>query len=278
MKTYVVSLKRAAERREYITKHVSDLKLDYKIMEAVDGSLLTEDDLKANCDMDEVNKYRAWLSNSMIGCALSHYNVYEEFLKTNEKACLIIEDDASLPDNINEILSEIEGKVEGAEVVMLYYFPGKPCKLSSVGAQKIMDSKIMFPLTVDLVTTAAYIISREAAQRMHDKIKPIRVGPDSWNNFYELGCFDSFKAVYPLVVKTKHFKSSINYFEGNRIGGFISSFINTYKLPIIYDLVKYMRMRRFKKIFSNISLTDEVSPIYEKVMKIKQLKHSDTYQ
>lgn len=270
MKTYVVSLKRAENRREYITKHVSDLKLDYTIMDAVDGRLLTDEYLGANCDMNEVNKYRWWLTNDMIGCALSHYNVYEAFLKTDNKACFVVEDDVWLPDNIKEILAEIEKNVDGAEVVLLYHFSNKPAKLSTQGVVKILNTDLMFPVEGYPATTTAYIITRDAAQKMYNKIKPLAVGPDSWDYYYDRGCFDSFKVQYPLLVKTKHFKSTINYFENQPLKEFLSSIIDKYKIPLLYDFVKLARKRRFEKAFNHVTLTDQISPIQERILAKKK--------
>ena len=104
MKTYAISLKRSKERYNYINKHLRGLGLDYKIMDAIDGRKLTMEDIKANCDMEHVNKLRWWLTNGAIGCALSHFACYEAIVNSHDSCGFIVEDDAVLPLDINQIL------------------------------------------------------------------------------------------------------------------------------------------------------------------------------
>ncbi len=268
MITYVLSLKRSAERRRYIKKHVADLELDHQVIDAVDGSLLSEFDLEAHCDMTALNKVRDWLTNDQIGCSLSHYNIYEEFLKTGDEVCFIVEDDVLLPTDIKEVLSEIEETMAGAEIILLHYLSLSPCKLSSIGKKKIFDTNLMFALNnKQLGDSTAYLITRSACENMLQNIKPVLVAADSWNHYYKLGCFDAIRVQYPNVVKTKNFKSSINYFERRPILGFISKFINDYKVPGIFSIVKYLRKKKLEKYLSYFSVTDEISPHYNRYLK-----------
>src|SRR4051812_30276433 len=111
MKTYAIALKRSKERHQYINRHLKSLGLDYKSIDAVDGSKLTQSDLESMCNMEEVNKLRWWLTNGAIGCQLSHYACYEAIVKSKDKCGFIVEDDAVLSPEIKSILADIEKDV-----------------------------------------------------------------------------------------------------------------------------------------------------------------------
>lgn len=272
MKTFVINLKRSKERTEYIQQHITELKLDYKIIDAIDGSLLSQKDIKACCDMGQVNKLRWWLTDGAIGCALSHYKAYEEFLKSKEKAGFIIEDDVVLPHNIIELLSETELEIEENEIILLYYTSFKPCQLSSVGMKKLLNGSLVYPMDISqAITATAYIIGRKAAQNMIESIKPISVTADCWHYYYKKECFNSFRVHYPSYIRTKNFKSSLDYLKKNSFRAKLSSLIDKYKIPFFYQIVKYLRAKRLDSMLGHFSLTNEISPIYERKLLLPKM-------
>jgi glycosyl transferase family 25 len=265
MKVFAIALDRSKERKKYIQQHLLDLKLDSVLIDAVDGSTLSQIDIESCCDMEQVNKLRWWLTDGAIGCALSHYNAYKEIIRTDQKAGLIIEDDVVLPPNIHEVLDDIEKHIGENEVILLYYTSFKPCKLSNIGASELRTGKLVYPINIEqAITATAYVIGRIAAQRMVDNIKPIKVTADSWYHYYGLGCFDSFRVHYPAITKTKNFKSSIDYLEKGSIKAHISNYVNKYKIPVIYQVLKFLRARRLNVMLGHFNLTNEPSPIYQK--------------
>lgn len=266
MKTYIISLERAKERNKYIKKHIIDRQLDHKIINAIDGNLLTEKDIKANCNIKQVEKYPLWLSKGAIACALSHLQAYEEFLKTNDKAAFIIEDDVFLPKNIKEILSQVVEEIKSDEVILLYYTTFAPEKISNIARKDLSSGGLFYPLTFEASTAAAYLIGRGAAQNLKEKSKPIAVTADCWSYFYEKNYINSIRLHYPSSITTKNFKSSIDYLKPSSLKGKIALFINKYKIPILYH---YMQLRRQKKLdvmLNNVSITDDPSPIYTKLI------------
>ncbi|MFT4661271.1 MAG: glycosyl transferase family 25 [Patiriisocius sp.] len=270
MKTYVISLARAQERAEYILNHVQECKLDYKIIDAIDGNKLTNEDLLKNCDMKEVNELRWWLNNGAIGCALSHRNAYIDFLKTDDESAFIIEDDVVLPENITDKIEEIGSQLLDNEVVLLYYTSFEPCKLSEVGSIELSDSQLLYPMNIrQTITAAAYIISRAAAKALVDSIIPIKVTADCWYHFHEQKVLNSLRVQYPSFVNTKNFKSSIDYFPQNSIKGKIAKMIDKYKFPFAYQWVRRNRKKRLNSMLGHFTLTNEVSDIYTKLIEEK---------
>ena len=265
MKVYAITLERIEERKHYINNHLNELNLDYQIIKAIDGASLSKEEMAASCDMKNVEKWSWWLTPGAIGCALSHYNAYEALVETNEKAGFVIEDDTILPENINELLNEIEQEIGENEIILLFYSSFNPANLSSVGLKKLADGNLVYPMETSKTFSAlAYVIGRKAAQNMLNNIKPIRVTADNWHYYFQKGCFNSLRVHYPSVVGTKNFKSAIDYLKRNSLKARISSFIDKYQIPVFYQIVKYIRGKRLKKIRSHFSLVNEVSPVYEK--------------
>lgn len=262
MKTYVISLERETRRRKYITEHCKNLNIDYQIIEAVDGNLLTQQDLENTCDIETVTRLRHWLTNGAIGCALSHLKAYQEFLKTDDKFAFIIEDDAILPKNIKTILAEASSKIDTNEVVLLHYSSFKPAKLSNVNKISLSSSYLCFPMDVNQpISAVAYIIGRQAASNLANNIIPIKVAADSWGYYYNKGFFDSFRVQFPMSVKKMSFKSSIDYLDKTSWQGKISTLVDKYKIPLLYQLFAFRRKQILNKKLGHFELTDERSPI-----------------
>jgi glycosyl transferase family 25 len=267
MKTYAIALRRSKERYNYIQNHLKQTGLDYRIIDAIDGSKFTTQDLEANCDMNEVNKLRWWLTNGAIGCALSHYACYEAIVKSKDKAGFVVEDDAVLPSYIGSILNDIEKNIDENEVVLLYYTSFGECKLSNIGRVDLDYGSLVFPLDIkQTVTATAYVIGRNAAAGMLEAAKPISVCADSWHHFYNMGAFSSFRVLYPSVVKVTNFKSSLDYIRANSITGRVTQLINEYKLPIAYQILHYLRKQRLNRMLNNSSFTNESSPILNNIL------------
>lgn len=100
---FVISLARAPDRREAISNHLRKLDLKFEIIEAVDGSQLSESEC-ISLLADGVTYIRG-----VIGCYLSHIRLYERIIQDNIDVALILEDDARLnPNIVNAIRSGID--------------------------------------------------------------------------------------------------------------------------------------------------------------------------
>src|SRR4051812_12010733 len=104
MKIFVISLKTAQQRRAQIDTQLKRLGLCYEMVDAVDGRVLTEEELKAVTDYERVQGDRKWLNNGAIGCALSHIKAYRRIVETGAPYALVLEDDALLQENFLSFL------------------------------------------------------------------------------------------------------------------------------------------------------------------------------
>lgn len=111
---FVVSLRRATERRERLKERLAGL--GYEFLDAVDKLDLDRDRLLREGRYDERATRRAYrfrkdMTLGAIGCALSHRALYERMLASGWERMLVLEDDvvpragalAALPDTLREL-------------------------------------------------------------------------------------------------------------------------------------------------------------------------------
>lgn len=87
---FVVSLARATERRATITAHLRGLGLDFTLMDAVDGRAMSEAERQA------LSPPGVEWHPGVVGCYMSHLQIYEKMLTESIEIALILEDDAEL--------------------------------------------------------------------------------------------------------------------------------------------------------------------------------------
>src|SRR5262245_6692080 len=95
MRTYVINLPRATDRREAMERQLATSDLDYEFVEAIEGRNLSADEYAELVDHTAVERWPHWLTPGAIGCLLSHRRVLEMAAERDEPS-LILEDDAVL--------------------------------------------------------------------------------------------------------------------------------------------------------------------------------------
>jgi GR25 family glycosyltransferase involved in LPS biosynthesis len=113
MKIFVINLKKDKEKLNSILAQFKKYNItDFEIVEAVNGSELSNEELLEKYDEKRTKRVFRELSLPEIGCTLSHLAVYKKIIKEN-KRCLIIEDDVILKDDIEKFNSyEIKSDVD----------------------------------------------------------------------------------------------------------------------------------------------------------------------
>ncbi|MFN8436427.1 MAG: glycosyltransferase family 25 protein [Cytophagales bacterium] len=244
MKIFAISLARATERRTYITQHLESLRVDYEIVEAIDGKFFTEDKLNIHCNQEQRKKLPHWLTQSSIACALSHRLAYEKLINSTSSMALMIEDDVILPTNIESILNELAQTTKDCEIVLLYATSFRKCKLVPTEIKNIyIPENIKEP-----ISAAAYFLTRNTAEKLYKNMYPIYVTADCWHHYIHSKWIDKIKLAYPFPVKTKNFKSSIDYLKSDTLLAKILNFINKYKIPPIYQILYLKRLRHLKQM------------------------------
>lgn len=97
---YVISLARLSDRRRAVMSHLGAQKVEYRLIEAVDGRQLSAEQKRGVVG-------RRWnYPDGALGCYLSHISALEEFLRTSAAAALILEDDGRIHPRIGDLLRE----------------------------------------------------------------------------------------------------------------------------------------------------------------------------
>lgn len=168
MLIYVISLKEPKEKIEYL----QTFGLQPRWIEGVNGQALDRKAIREN-----VSSYFQYLCpKSAIGCALSHFKAWNEFLQTNEKYAVVFEDDVVLENFfIDRLYNALNHVPDNYDILYLGCFGCDSENVSNVykisgvlyGKNKRkgqINQYISIPEYA--YATHAYVISREGAKKI----------------------------------------------------------------------------------------------------------------
>jgi len=173
------------------------LSIPYTRVEAIHG-----DDLMLPIDEYDERKFNILTgkvtNRRMVGCYLSHIKALQAFLETDHPFALILEDDAILPKQTNELLAAILEQEENWDMVRLSSErEGRYLPFASLphGFELAYNTRV-------LKNTAAYLVNRHAAQCCVDRMLPMSLPYDialdrEWDFGFRTAC------VIPFPVKLK---------------------------------------------------------------------------
>lgn len=248
MHAYVINLARSRDRRAHIIAQLKKTGMDYEIVTAVDGRELDLDDTSLiDPAIFALTQFRAGTA----GAALSHQSVYKKIIEGGLDRALVLEDDVTLPADLGRLADAVADQLVGAEVALLSYDAWEGCKLSREGLVPL-PSQRMLALPVDISqprSGGAYIITREACERMLKSFPPVRVNPDDWWFFYREGILDRVRCVAPLQVrKTAKLESTLgSYSLGTSLRGRLVYALVRRKIPVIHQLAVRRRQRIYRE-------------------------------
>lgn len=267
MRVFVINMAQSIDRKSFMKTQLDDLRIKHEFFPAVDGRRLTTQQMQEMCYMEVVKAWPDLLTPGMIGCSLSHYQVYKKMVDENIELAFILEDDTRLATELPEVLSKIESSFkEDAlsldEPLLLYYQSKEQVKFSTYNVVEL-TSKAGAYYPIELwrpITTAAYVISLNCAKRLVNLIYPIRYSPDSWSVYYREGAIGGLRCVLPLPVESGFFKSDIGYEENKKLNRIVK-LLEAKKVFPIPQLLKKRRRVRAKK--QNLHLIEEKLPQWE---------------
>lgn len=257
-KVYVVSLARAAERRQAISKQLSRLGVDFTFVDAVDARQVDPEWLHAQ--VDEVAVLRNLgkrLTGPEIGCALSHRKIYRDIVESGHCGALVLEDDVTLADGFFDALSyfkksgpSIAGERSIYHLGALSMPSGRYLMLRRRTRQRISE-RLLFAERIDgfspeATGTFGYYITRESAQSLLAQEKITSVA-DHWSRWARRVSGKIFISV-PFAIAHPHDLSDSEIEAGrkshitNRVG------INS-RLLWVYFGIRARMMRIFIKPF-----------------------------
>lgn len=249
MQAYVINLDRSSDRRAHITTELHRVGMNFEIVPAVDGRTL---DLNDSALIDPSVVPGCEFPGTYV-CPLSHFHAYERILEDNRERALVLEDDVTLPADLSALVDEVADHLTGAEVALLNYasHPPGPLRLSLEGSIDLPSSR-QLALPIDarqLANGGAYVITREACERMVERLLPIRTTADDWGFFYAQELLDRVRCLVPQPVpKDPSFESTIGFYSlGNGMRARLVGPIVRHKIPFLHQAILYRRQRIMRR-------------------------------
>jgi glycosyl transferase, family 25 len=266
LKAYVINLARSRDRRAHIAAELNKTGLEYEIVTAVDGHEL---DLSDHDIVDPSFVYMTPFLHGTAGAALSHLSVYRRMVEDGLDVALVLEDDVTLPADLGSLADAVANQLSGAEVALLSYGSYRFCALSPEGSVQLPSSRLLaLPIEIRTVNSGgAYIITREACERMIKCVLPVRVSPDEWWYFYREGALDRVRCVMPIpVLKSPKLISTLGSYKlGNSLKGRLTWLLVGFKIPVVHHML-IRRRRRIHALWSQQVLAD--MPFIEKASRL----------
>ncbi len=259
-KTFVINLASATERRKSIEAQLKKLNINYEFVEAIYGKDLSKDSpLGHLIDWEWADANAFWVSKGLLACTLSHLEACRAIVEQDLDYGLILEDDTWLKPDLPAFLENIGEELIDNEVILLYYSAWNKCLLSTKNTKylnALPQTKILYPTKeTSFITANAYIISQETCKALLAYQTPLKATSDSWKVYLENNVLKQIRCTYPQLAQAADFKSTIDYIDHTSLKGRILNWIDKYKIPIIYQYLKYRR-RRIRRVMLHIELTD----------------------
>jgi len=256
MKAHVINLARSPERRAHMLRELRKVGIEYEFVEGVDGR---DVDLSDTSLVSPTWQGRSPFLVGAVGCALSHQKVWGKVLQDGAERALILEDDVILPADMNALVEAVAMRTEGAEAVLLHYFGGSrpEQRLQLRGSSQLSPSRVLaLPTDIGrLGGTGAYILTRDACQRMAKIMLPIRFPADDWAFFCNEGAIDRLHCVAPMPVRINTgFRSTIGHYGTSTFQTRLREAV--IKVPLVSHALTIRRQRIIGRM-THVELVDD---------------------
>ncbi|XP_005992172.1 procollagen galactosyltransferase 1 isoform X1 [Latimeria chalumnae] len=165
---YLINLVRRQDRRERMLQTLYELKIDAKVVDAVDGSALNSSDIKAlgvNLLPGYYDPFSGrTLTKGEVGCFLSHYFIWKEIVDLQLERSVVFEDDVRFEGLFKRRLMRLMEEVELVELDWDLIYLGR--KLVNPSQEKEVDDVRNLVIADYSYWTLAYVISLQGAQKL----------------------------------------------------------------------------------------------------------------
>ncbi|GHV19598.1 hypothetical protein AGMMS49959_05050 [Planctomycetales bacterium] len=174
MKIYAINLPRSLDRRAHIEQECARYALPVEIFPAVDGAALTADEIAAAV----YPPAQKFLTAGEIGCACSHWRIYEKIVAEKIPVALILEDDAMFKVDPRPLFAAFdEMAIHGGGGIYLLtgdannqYIKRNPVRVAGYEFYDMVFG----------ARTHGYVITQAAAAKFAAFQRPIRMQADRW--------------------------------------------------------------------------------------------------
>jgi glycosyl transferase family 25 len=204
--SYIINLDRSAERLKTISPYIEGLDIPHHRVSAVDGKLLSEDEIAKLVDLKTYKNFMGKPpSKGTVGCSLSHIKAWKEFLHSKNEFAIFFEDDVSFePEQLKDVLEQLVINNKDWDIVSFdISHRGMPMTVKNLNG----DKSLVVYLT-EVAHAGAYMLNKKSAQKLLKKSMPIKMPIDHYfTRSWEFGL--RFSGVEPRIVHQTYGDSEI---------------------------------------------------------------------
>ena len=176
---FVISLKSDEARREKLKERFKNYG-EFKLVEATDGRAMSAKEYYGYA-LPGLEAYGRLLSPSEVGCSLSHARAYEEFLKSDARLALILEDDVIGDESGIKKAFETAAKMDAGSALVCGAQDGLEGRFSAFGKKLDEDFWLVSKRSYGTIyRAAAYVLDRRAAEKILQTHKKALCVADFW--------------------------------------------------------------------------------------------------
>ncbi|MEE6074840.1 glycosyltransferase family 25 protein [Avibacterium paragallinarum] len=179
---FIISLKNSP-RRDAIASRLSSLGLKFEFFDAVYGKDLSQEELdKVDFKFSLRYGFKKPMTLGEIGCAMSHIKLYEYLVANNIEQAIILEDDAIVSLDFEDIVKEALRKVPNRmEILFLDHGKGKIFPLTRSLPVRYRLARYLTPSKSSkraIFKTTGYLITIVGVKKLLNYAYPIRMQAD----------------------------------------------------------------------------------------------------
>ena len=195
-KVFVINLERSKDRMRFMKQQLDAQGIPFEQISAVDGRLLTDDEIQQATEKPSFPRFYASLSTGEIGCYLSHRLAWQRIIDKELDWALILEDDVELQPGFFDLVKQT---MEEGTTPFLHLDP----RQRELGKQirKIGKGHALFHTPTCPLRACAYALTNQQSQTLCDKIqatdRPVdtRLQMAAWQGDLVV------HALHPLIVR-----------------------------------------------------------------------------
>lgn len=198
MQIFVINLENDHARRDWISQQFDKLGIPFEFYQGVDGRALTPADLATSYDAKWARRHIGKsMSPGEIGCALSHIGVYQEIVRRQLPYALVLEDDATLPHDLAEVMEAIKPLISANQPEVILGSCGSKVKVSPPVK---LAGKYQLHECSPTGIACAYVVNSIAAKSLASRLHPVRNLADCWK-WLHLHRVVNFKLIQPPLIR-----------------------------------------------------------------------------
>lgn len=139
MKIFVISLTRALDRREHITRRLHELGVEFEFFDAIDGAVSRHPALEKCDHAARLRKIGYPMRAGEIGVYASHYLLWQ-WCAENNLPCVILEDDIEFSDDFGVVMNWLDQHITQLGFIRIGWVFERPFRIlaSAVGGRHLV--------------------------------------------------------------------------------------------------------------------------------------------